>query len=136
MMGRKCFSLHYRALRQSLERLDKKFCNDPHWMAAAVEATGIPAVEVRACCRSRSLPLAPPPRALEACRHAHSIGRPVPYPTSLTLCLRHPTGSQISTRLQRMAEGLEALPADQLGKNNVKKFNGVTFSIRLPSWRT
>ena len=60
MMGRKCFSLHYRALRQSLERLDKKFCNDPHWMAAAVEATGIPAVEVRACCRSRSLLLAPP----------------------------------------------------------------------------
>ena len=35
-----------------------------------------------------------------------------------------------------MAEGLEALPADQLGKTNVKKFNGVTFSIRLPSWRT
>ena len=64
------------------------------------------------------------------------LADPVPYPTSLTLCHRHPTGSQISTRLQRMAEGLEALPADQLGKNNVKKFNGVTFSIRLPSWRT
>jgi hypothetical protein len=34
-----------------------------------------------------------------------------------------------------MAEGLEALPADQLGKTNVKKFNGVTFPIHLPSWR-
>ena len=34
-----------------------------------------------------------------------------------------------------MAEGLEALPADQLGETNVKKFNGVTFHIHLQSWR-
>lgn len=130
----------YRASRWWLERLDKKFCDDPCLMAAAVEATGFPAAEVRALLLQPVAPSCPSPVGIGGVQARPLMGtlHPLPYLTALTLPERHLLVSQISMQLQCMAEGLESLQVfhvDQPGKTNKKKFNGVTVPY-LPSWRT
>jgi hypothetical protein len=109
-------------------------------MAAAVEATGFPAAEVRALLLQPVAPSCPSPVGIGGVQARPLMGtlHPLPYLTTLTLPERHLLISQISMQLQCMAEGLESLQVfhvDQPGKTNKKKFNGVTVPY-LPSWRT